>query len=257
MTNYEPYDILLVVAPKDRNKLKYLVQSIDQHMTGFRDIYVVSPTGAALMDDKRIRFFSDQQVLDIDRTRFRYRPSWIYQMYLKLFQEITSCDLFFTIDADVIINRHLPMFNSEGKPILYHGWEQNHSPYFRFQELMLNLPRAYPRTFISDTNFMRRSYIREMLKHHGYSKSSFIEKSFEVICEECVPAEPEIWGQYIAKFHRSEYDFRELKVLMHGKTQSAPDLLAYSDQEIEAQIDLMKDKDCDLWMYHSWLVAQE
>lgn len=249
------YDIFIPVAPKDYNKLKFLVRSIEENLIGWNHIYVTTPTGEKLLDHPKISYFYDREILNIEPTRFKFRPGWLYQMYLKMFQNVTG-DLFATFDSDLIINRPLEMVTTEGKLVWWTGWEQNHIPYFNFQERVLNLPREYPSTFINDMNFMSKSIIQEMLQRNGFTLESFIEKSFQIITHECYPAEPEIYGQYVMKYHADMYDVRPAKTLSNPRSQNHLvnfEAQVWSDEEIQTEIDKVKSKDVDMFMLHSWL----
>lgn len=204
-------------------------------------------------------FIADKDVLDIDISRFRHRPNWLYQMYLKMFQDVTENDLFMTIDSDVIVNRPLPMFEEDGRRIIWMGWEQNHRPYFEFQERMLGLPRVYPHTFINDTNFFSKQIMREMLAGSGYTVESFIEKSFSVIGPDCYPGEPEIFGQYVHKYHPEKYSFREAKTKRRAREISKISWThqAYTDDEIQKEIEGTQSEDIDFIMLHSWHTSNE
>lgn len=251
------YDVFIPITNKDFNKLKFLLKSMDENITGFQSIHVTSPTGENILDDPRITYYRDRDILDIDPMRFKHRPGWIYQMYLKMFQQVTPNDLYLTVDSDLIFNRPLPMFNGEGKPIMYLGREQHHAPYFRFQEHVLNLPRVYPHTFINDMNFISKRIVAEILSSNKFTVESFCEESFEVINANVYPAEPEIYGQYVYKHHRTMYEIRKAKTLaLHPRNQSHlpnPTAQVWTDEEYMAEIESMKGKDLDIFVLHSWL----
>jgi len=252
----EKFDIFIPVAPKDYNKVKFLIKSIDENIEGFENIYITTPEGDRILDDPRITYFRDKEILDINPLRFNYRPGWLYQMYLKMFQQVTKNDLFLTVDSDLIFNRKVPMFNNEGKPIWWMGWEQNHEPYFRFQEKILNLLRVYPHTFINDMNFMKKSIIDEMLERNNFTIESFCEATFSIVDANCFPAEPEIYGNYVAKYHPDMYEFREAKVGSQPKSQnhiSDVKTMVWSDEEYQEWINKAKELDVDMFMLHSWL----
>lgn len=254
----QQFDVFIPCAPKDRHKLPYLIESIQKNLRGFSRIFVSSPDGCLHHPDAIT--VSDSMSLHIpDLARFKHRPNWIYQQYMKLFQDVTENDLYFTIDADVIINRPIDVFNELGQRIIWMGWEQNHRPYFEFQEMMLHLPRAYPHTFINDTNFFSKSLIREMLQRNGYTVESFVEKSIEVIGPDCYPGEPEVFGQYVYKYHPEKYEFRHAKTTRWAKemTKAGWTHSAWSDEEIRAKIEEVREQDIDFCMLHSWYTTNE
>lgn len=253
----EKFDILIPAAPKDRNKLKFLLVSIEKHITGFSGIYITVPDKSKfegyIPECKfPVHVYNDVELLDIDISKFPYRPNWIYQQYLKFFQDVTEHDLFLTIDSDVIINRDMPMFESDGRRIFWMGWEQNHRPYFKFQELAFNLPRIYPHTFINDMNFMSKTIIKEILSKSNYTRDSFIEFSKTIMNKDCFPGEPEIYGQFVHKYYPHLYSFRQTNSISRGKFTPTFETFAWTDEEILATINEFKGTDMHLFTLHTW-----
>lgn len=257
----EQFDVFMPCAPKDYGKLKYVVNQIKTHLRGFDKIYVSVQDADQLPNECHklgLVIVEDRDVLNIDLRKCKYRPNWVYQQFLKMFQDVTEHNLFFTIDSDVFINRKVKMFE-KGRRVIWMGWEQNHPPYFKFQEQMLGLPRTMPHTCINDTNFFDKKIIAEMLERNGYTVESFIHKSFEIITPECFPAEPEIYGQYVFKYHLDKHEFKQAKVKMIAKEISHTHWRhqAYSEPEIRAYIRDMAGLDLDFFMLHSWFTKNE
>jgi hypothetical protein len=257
----EPFDIFIPVAPKDAVKIPFLLDSIRKYVPGYDRVYLCTARDDVPSDDAlggrpvvRVR---QTDVLPMDLRRLRHRPNWIYQMFLKLFQTVTTHDLYLTVDSDVVFNRTMPMFTPEGKRILYLGGEQNHDPYFRFQEMLLDLPRVYAHTFINDMNFMDRRIIREMLDRNGYTVASFLDRSCEVISVDCYPGEPEIWGQYVHKHHAARYEYRQAQTRMMAKGVSRFDEPGWTTGEIEQTIAALEGAELDMLMFHSWFTTNE
>lgn len=260
----ELYDILIPALPKDFHKLKYLLRSIHANLTGWEVIHFVTPRKnieelLIHCDELPVRRYirhADEDMVDFDPTRCSHRPNWVRQQYIKLFQTVTS-DLYLTIDADAVFLKPLPMYAEDGRRILWMGWEQNHRPYFAFQERMLGLPREYPHTFVNDMNFIDRRIVREMLSGAGYdSAQAFIEASYDVIeREKCYPGEPEIWGQYVMKHHPDRYLPLQCKTLAitPKETSHMPEGTSlWSDDEIEAAIRQYGATDLQMIMFHDW-----
>lgn len=245
------YDIFLCCAKKDYNKIKYTIKAIKDNVVGYDGIYLCTPTKIDT-DIEGVIHYTDREILDINPLVFKHRPSWIYQQLLKLFQNVTKNDYYATIDTDIIINKKLNYFNDEGKPIWYMGWEQNHRPYFEYQEKMFGFGRVHDHTFVADMNFFNKNIIRELLTRFGYTFESFISKSVEIINSTCYLAEPELYGSYIHKYHPGMYEYRHLKFDLKGKGQTNPDDLVYTEEEIKRTIEESKGKDFDIVTMHSW-----
>jgi hypothetical protein len=247
------FDIFLCCAKKDYIKLPYTLKAIEEHVPGFENIYICTPTSIDIGTHRdNVHYYLDKEVLDVDPLLWRHRPSWVYQQFLKLFQKVSKNDLYVTIDTDNIINRSLPFFTEDGKPIWYSSVPHNHVQYFKFQEKMLGFGRVFEKSFVADMNFFSKSMINEMLVTRGYTLNSFIKKSQEIIDSSCYPAEPEIYGGYMHKYHPGFYVFKELKTVIRGKPQENPLDTNYTDQEIKEIIENSKSLDYDVITMHSW-----
>lgn len=256
----EPFDIVIVAAPKDFGKIKYLIRSIRHYLTGYNKVYFIVPDRNALMHYRDWTFiYNEKEVLDIDLRKIKYRPQWIYQQLLKLFQNVTENDLYMTVDADLIFNRSLPMFNEKGQRIWWIGKEQYHKPYYAFNKAVLGLDRLYKGTFLADLNFFDRRIIKEMLEVSGYTQETFIEKVTEVTSKELHMSEADTFSQYVYKHHPDLYELRRLKVDDLAKEMSSMpwNYQAWTDEELEARIEAAKGKNIDVLTNHSWMTTNE
>lgn len=249
------FDIFLCCAKKDYIKLPYTLKAIQENVPGYENIYICTPTPIDIgVQESSIHYFLDKEILDVDPLLWRHRPSWVYQQFLKLFQRVSKNDFYVTIDTDNLINRNLPFFTDEGKPIWYSSVPHNHTQYFNFQEKMLGFGRVFEQSFVADMNFFSKSMVNEMLASGGYTLESFIKKSQEIIDSTCYPAEPEIYGGYMHISHPGFYAFRELKTIIRGKPQENPIDTVYTHEEIENIIRSSKELDYDVITLHSWCV---
>lgn len=253
----ERFDIFLACSKKDFTKLPYVAQSIKDNIKGWNDVHICSPIPIPDEIGSRIPFsyneHLDENVLfGVNRSGWKFRPNWTFQQNLKLFQSVTS-NLYLTIDCDTIINRPLEMYLN-GKPICYHGLEQIYPPYFVFNEKMIGISREWPRTFISDMNFIYREIVDEMLDRFGYSIHEFIQKSQSITDKDCCMAEPELYGNYVAKYWPYLYSHKELiQAPFKGKCISSIDETPWSIECIETMIEEMKQFPYDTFSIHSWL----
>jgi len=245
---YKP-DIFITTTEKDYNKLPYVLDSINRNIE-YNKIIFCSPTEIPL----DVEQFRDKEILDIDISRFKYRKFWVYQQFLKLFQDITS-DFYITIDSDTIINKPLKFFQFVGlqgeieafKPIWYKGWNQNNAPYYEYNKAMFGFDRVVNHTFLADMNFFDRNTINGMLHDYNYTVDSFIEKSFDVINDHCYPSEADIYGNYYSKHISPDlYIIKDLKTECVGKNG------LWTKEEIENRISSRINSDLDTFSLHSW-----
>jgi hypothetical protein len=249
------FDIFLACSPKDSNKLKYVLESIANNISGFNNIIICSPIelNHEHFSSLPVIYYLDKDGLPgVDRSKWMFRPNWCFQQHLKLFQKLTS-DWYLTLDCDTIINRKLNFFENE-KPIYYYGADQFHVPYFTFMKEMLNLSRVGGKSYIADMNFIYRPIIEDLLKNNDFDRGTFIQKSQQITEKNCHIGEPEIYGNYCFKNYSGFYVERELKQApLQGKMQNQMEILNWNKNEIEKIIRGMKNYDFDTFSIHSWL----
>ena len=252
------FDMFLPCAPKDHIKLPYVIQSVVDNIPGHDNIIILTPSEIPFEVQDRIPamyyVFMDVNALPgINPSGWKYRPNWSFQQHAKLFQRITK-DWYLTLDCDTIINRRLEMFEG-GKPVCWHGWEQNTEEYFRFQEEMIGVGRVANFTFIADMNLFYRPIINEMLERNNYTMRSFCEKSQQIISKDCWIGEPELYGNYCYKYHPDLYVYKQLKQAdLEARVQYNKDDVVWTDSEIRKVIRRSGVKDVDTFSFHSWFM---
>jgi hypothetical protein len=246
------FDVVICCAQKDYHKLPLVVGAAMENIIGFDTLYLITPTPVARLPYDRIRYCSDREALDIDATRWRFRPTWIYQQFLKLFQRVSANDYYATLDADVVIARPLPFFSGTGRPIWYFGRDQMHKPYFTFQKKMFGFGKTYEKSFINDMNFLSRSMMSEMLVRHGMTFEQFLEKSYKIITKTCFVAEPELYGSYIVKYHPDLYEFRTVRTCFEGKHIGDSGGAVWDDVAMRSLVREKKKAGFDIIAMHSW-----
>jgi hypothetical protein len=257
LTDSKEFDAFLPCAPKDMIKLRFAVEGIIKNVKGLKDIHICTPKPIPKLDiDYPIYYHLDKEVMPtIDPLKWKFRPNWIFQQFLKLFQTVTSTEYYLIVDLDTVINRPMSMFEGDN-PIWYTGWRQNHLPYFLFNLYMMNLEKTADHTFICDMNFFNRKIIDQMLDINNYTVDSFADKSYDLISNGCHIAEPEIYGSFVTKYYPELYNCKAAKQYIFGKDHSQdPNAVPWGHQEIT---ELLKNKeDYDMVQMHSWCAGFE
>ena len=250
------FDIFLACAPKDFNKLPFVIDAVVRNIKGYDDIYICSPKviPSGILEKIKVdyKMVYDKDVLPIDRQGWKYRPNWLFQQHLKLFQRVTS-EWYLTLDCDTIINRPMTFFEGK-KPVYWKGQNQFYGPYFIFQALMIGLPKISDTSFVADMNLIHRPLINEMLDKNDYTIDSFIAKSQKITDKYCHLGEPELYGSYCFKYYPDMYVERFLKQKSEGgRVQKTEDELLWNESETVYRIKEIKKLDYDTWAFHSWL----
>lgn len=244
-------EAVIPAAPKDYNKIAYVIRSISNYAQDIKAVHVISPDmhGFVQMGNLPITCHVDEDVLYFDRRKFTYRPNWIYQQFLKLFQNVTSTEWFVVVDADILFNTDLKFFDKD-KPIMMLGRDQNHPPYYRYNQAMLGLGRVYDHSFLSECTLYNKSLVTRMIEHAGFSiPIDFIEKSATIITSDCYPAESELYGNFIAQEYPNLYKYRHLCSSMQGRYSGH----IWTEREIEDLIsEMAKRHEVDIFSMHTW-----
>lgn len=244
-------DAVIPAAPKDYNKIPHVLRSIDRYLPDVHTVHVITPDKMKATYSGRLEVVShaDSEVLDFDRSRFAWRPNWVYQQFLKLFQNVTESDWFIVLDADILFNRVISLFEF-GRPIMLLGRDQMHPPYFAFNQKVIGYGKIYPYSFLSECTLYSKAMIREMLETSGYETvGEFLEWAAQIIGPDCCPAESELYGSYVFKKHPELYKVRHLRSSMQGRYGGH----IWTEAEITALIDEMsKRDDVDIYTMHTW-----
>ncbi len=253
------FDAFIACAPKDVIKLPFTLKSLIQFAPGLNTIHICTPKPITPVNiDFDIKYHLDKEVLpNIDPLKWRFRPNWIFQQYLKLFQNVTTTEFYLTLDVDTILNKTFNFFE-DGKPVWNIGWRQNHLPYFLFNKYFLNLEKTADHTFICDMNFFNKKIIEQMLYVYGVTAEQFIIRSYDFISDGCHIAEPEIYGNFMEKYYPGTYKYRQAKQYVFGKDHSNnPGAVPWTRSEIEDIIKQKQSDDYDMIQIHSWCAGFE
>ncbi len=273
------YEVVIPAAPKDYDKLSYVISSLSYLNPAPQYVKVICPRS---QETPRIPFPMEDLItgewnklniqchdeldvlpgLDPNTARNFRRPPWIYQQFVKLFQDVTTTDNYLVVDADLIINRPLDLLVG-GKPKFFMGVDQNHQPYFNMSEETFGFGREYPHSFISEIMMFNKGISRRILAEffinheleHSFATMTY-EEAVELLylfvckkaCENWIPADYELYGNFVEKHFKDRYVKVPLKTNLKGKLQQN-----WTDEELEEYIIDMKGKDYDTFTAHTWL----
>ncbi len=254
----KPFDVFLVAAPKDYSKIEFCIGAIVEHIKGYENIFLCTPKPLPQEIVKTlhypIHYRTDLAVLQATPRLWKYRPNWVYQQFIKLFQNETINDWYLVVDIDTIINKPLPLWDEKRiRPIWYVGWEQNNRPYYAFTNAMMGFGRVYNHTFLADMGFYSKTIVREMLKKFQYTPATFLRKSYKVISEVCYPSEADLYMGYCTKFLVDYYEIRHLHTKLDAREGTNPLVQLWDRDEIQSHIAQHKGGQYDTFSMHSWV----
>lgn len=238
------YDILILSKNEDFNKVKYLLKSIKLNLNGYDNIYLITPNKLNIELEENVINLTDFEVIEKEyKDGIKHRPSWIFQQYMKLFQNVTKHDKYLVIDSDIYINKNIDIFSDE-KPNLFIGKDQYHEPYFNYMS-NFGIYKKYDKSFISEIMLFDKKIINNFLSRIGLSKSQFFLQSNKIINSNCYISEFELYGNLIQSYHKDEYNIKNIETMVRGKHGE------WNDSEIEHLID--SNKNLDIISYHTWI----
>ena len=244
------YDILIPVAAKDYNKLRFVCESIVKNIQGYNKIYIISPTAISDFDMYLDAvYLNDRDVIDFDFTRINMpgRRGWYRQQFIKLFQQVTL-DNYLVVDSDIWIDSKLEVDPSN--PVFYLGKDQCHDPYFRLTADLFGLVKRFDHSFISEIMLFNRRLICTFLSSHNIDEYQFFDLVADKINEmndNSGFSEYEFYGTYIFTKHRDRYGFKKLNVKHTAKKS------VWSVKEMEDHIRKYSGNGYDILTMHSWI----
>jgi hypothetical protein len=237
------FDVLLTIHEKDFEKAEFSIESVKKYLKGYDKIHVI--TNKPFSYDGVISH-DENDVLPIDRSKLKLKPTWIYQQLLKLFQNVTK-DWFLVIDSDSFLNKPLEMFE-EGKPKIFNGiYDVSQEGYFKFSEKYLNVHKAYPITFVCEIMLFNRQIINEIFYNAGYkSIEDILNLFYDKTDKEHFISEYELYGNYIEITRPEMY----VKKTIYGRHWGSP-FKNYWTKELVRDF-ILKNPDSDIISTHTW-----
>lgn len=245
------YDIFIPVAPKDENKLSYVIEGVLANLTP-KNIFICSPHFIKnKIFNSNITYINDKEVLDIDdKTFITFRPNWTYQQFLKLSFQGPS-DYFFALDSDTIITDKLNLFDKE-QPIWFYGEPQNHFPYFLFNKFAFNFYRSLEHTGIGDLGFFNKKIIQSLFDRVNLNQKEFLLQIGNKLNNLFHFSEYETYANFVNEFYPDLYCFKQLNKVSIGKNLDNNE--NWTDTEIKNHIKGAKNNNKQVITLHSWKI---
>lgn len=249
------YDIVIVSHEKDFNNIKFIVEHSDKNLD-FESIHLILSDRREYQDldliksltSRPIYVHSESNVLKVDKSKIMHRPSWIYQMLLKMFQDVSECDNYLIIESDCVILKPLEFF-SDDRVNFYLCRDQFHDQYFNFNRL-LGFGREFNHSFISEFMMYDKKIIKDMLLRLGCdSVDDFLEIVYKNVNSNCYPADYELYGNYCVKYHSEKINIKRASFDFYGREARVyPYWMDFEIKNIIANC-----SNLDVVSFHTWL----
>jgi hypothetical protein len=246
------YDVVIVAHEKDFNNIKFIVEHASINLE-FDSIHLILSDRQEYKDmdllsslsKKPVYYHLESDILNVDKTKIKHRPNWIYQMLLKMFQNVTKNDNFLVIEADCVILNNLTFFN-EGRTIFYLGRDHYHQQYYNFNNKLLGIGREYNHSFISEFMMYDKKIIRELLnKTKCNNIDDFLELIYLYVDANTYPSDYDLYGNFYYVNYPDKFETKILNFNMSGRSN-----FYWSDNEIKELLNTHKDKDAI--SFHCW-----
>lgn len=148
-------------------------------------------------------------------------PGWLLQQFLKLGYARTTTNSGYIIwDSDTIPTKRFDFFSpDDGRPFLF-GKTENFPPYYELNKRVLGLEnRRLPTSsgpsapsFVAEAMYMRTDLVNDMLDEvEDRTGLSFWQGIISAMDPESIPAESEMYGNFVYQRHPSEYIVTDAK----------------------------------------------
>jgi GT2 family glycosyltransferase len=246
MGNTHRFDLLVVITPKDFERLIGLYSRLIDSFPYGKVLFVSAPEISALIDNSSLKgkaeALDENSLISFDdvhacikekmknilagRELPRGITGWYYQQFLKMQYAFTCQDEYYMVwDGDTIPCKEISMFQKEsGKPYLDMKHEY-HAEYFETMgKILPGFGKVIERSFISEHMLFRtdimRSLIQDIEKNDAIEGTKFWEKIINAIPEEKIQdssfSEFETYGTYVALRFQNVYKLREWHSFRQG-----------------------------------------
>lgn len=251
----QKFDVFIPIAPKDLFRLKLVLKYLILNVHDINNIHICTPSPIDKIEGYNVKYHLDSDILPyVTPQRWKFRPNWILQQFLKLFQNVTSTDYFLTLDSDTIIAKKLNFFENK-KPVWFYGKDQDEQQYHKFNKRMFNLEKLANHTYIGDMGFFNKTIIQSFVDYTKRSVNDIIEESYGIISHDCHISEFELYGNFVEKYYTDFYKTKQLKSLVRGKFQNNPYTTNWERDEVKQLIQEGISGGYDVVNMHSWCIA--
>jgi len=213
-----PFEIFIPSHPKDHNVLPYVIERAFAYTEASHcHLVVPDPGTVAHLKSNKITIHADEDVVSFDKKKIKHRPGWVYQQFLKLFQQVTQTDYYLCLCSDLIMNNKYPVFDGDS-PVMVVARDHRNiiKRYVEFNKATIGIGHRSPWNFVSDGPLYCKSLIGEMLADNGHTRESFMNHAADVINKKCIIADAELYSSYIWAKYPGLYTAAFSKNFMNG-----------------------------------------
>ena len=251
------YEVVVPIGVKDVHRSIRCLESLKFLTPAPKRICIVTPNPQDIpVVDIGIEMviFNDDDFLCVDRS-IGFAPNWTFQQCIKLTQGFTETPFYMTIDSDTIFMRELPVFTSDGKPILWNLSFANFGDIYTKTmwdgwELKPTLPSMICHIMMFSKDVLKSLMDRFLLLHPKEEGVDFTRHFYQwavlVQDKENNIAEPEIYANFVVQNFPDIYEIKQLIGC------DVPNYEKVTFEKIDDWIKLFHDKygDCDMVAIH-------
>ena len=253
----ELIDAFIPASVKDVPVLNICIPSLIKNIPQLNNIYISMPSRPNIEDTQinghKIFFYNDFDVLDIkdNLTKIKFRPNWIYQQLLKMFQPVTTTKNWLVFDADCVLMKQLDLVDVDNKISVFRKLKYNdESGFNRFiykatnGDLGIDVKnRRYSYTqYIVDFQLFNKQYINELIQKYFDTVDNFIkfvvDNTYYAGSSNTAIflSEYELYGKFVEKYHKNEINITEIKQIEFSSQQMKSQNIAGYDNQFIANM---------------------
>ena len=254
------YDVVIKSHKKDYNKLRYTINSFKYLKPFPQNIYLVTEDGfvpTCNYTDIIIPIKDVDVYPHIDKSKINYRNNWCWVNMVSITQEFTKNDKYFDVQADNFFLKKVDLFE-DGKVKLFKTsrnpnnngkWNQ----YFSFSQDLFGIDKlTIGSSYITEFIMYDRNKLKTLWSKFD-SKQQAIDKMCNSISQHSYPADQEIYGNLIEKYHLDDHIIEKVELEYRGGWENP------TDEDIETYIvkSMLDESNYLACSYHTYWIPNE
>lgn len=247
------YDVVIPSGRRDVHRVPLCVESLKYLDPQPENIYVITPDPSMVATGLPIQVLSDDDVFKFDRKG--KNPNWLFQQFIKLFQNITKNDCYMAVDSDTVFLRKFPVLSPNNKPMFWRlDYATNTEEAYRFINESIGVERILPYSMMAHSMMFDKGIcnhlLAEFIKLHPNTEKQPVVHFYDWTVENMdtgrvALSEWELYANFVANRYPILYDDRIITGIDGPVNSFVPEDI------VRGMVEVNKNKFWDILAIHS------